>query len=165
MSKEENRCYECGKEGAEIKIREIDETGTLNIKYICRECAVKKGIIMAEKRKLMDIFNEFMVDVNENDERIVCKNCGTKFSEFKKTGLLGCEECYESFKTELTNLFSMIYNDDFLYKGDPPEKGENKIWKKYMKDYLKEKLEILVEKEDYERAARIRDILKNMGEA
>lgn len=31
----------------------------------------------------------------------VCPNCGTTLADFRRTGLLGCAECYSAFRTEV----------------------------------------------------------------
>ena len=38
----------------------------------------------------------------------ICGTCGYDFNEFIKTGMLGCSDCYQSFKKELER-----YIDEF----------------------------------------------------
>ena len=38
----------------------------------------------------------------------VCERCGTKLSEYYQTGMLGCPECYNAFRTEIISTLSSI---------------------------------------------------------
>ena len=44
---------------------------------------------------------------NENGAK-ECPACGTRFSDFRRTGLLGCAECYKVFREELIPVLSNI---------------------------------------------------------
>ncbi len=37
----------------------------------------------------------------ETDDRRVCPSCGATLAEFRKTGLLGCADCYSVFREDL----------------------------------------------------------------
>lgn len=39
----------------------------------------------------------------------VCKVCGTKLSEFYKTSMLGCENCYRTFSVELNPVLKKLH--------------------------------------------------------
>ena len=38
----------------------------------------------------------------------VCEKCGTRLSEYYQTGMLGCPECYNAFRTEIISTLSSI---------------------------------------------------------
>ncbi len=39
----------------------------------------------------------------------VCKKCGTKLSDFYKTSMLGCENCYRTFFDELQPVLTKLH--------------------------------------------------------
>jgi protein arginine kinase activator len=43
----------------------------------------------------------------------VCKNCGTLLSEFYRTGMLGCEYCYQAFEKEITIALKKLQGKTF----------------------------------------------------
>ena len=156
-----NTCEECGGKEDLIRIKELDESGKIKFKHLCRECAQRKGIIM-ERENLIARLKEFMNEITEADEELFCKNCGLKFAEFKITGRLGCEFCYTYFTDEIKKMFSLI-GEDFKYQGEEySEKGNFKIWREKILNYLNKKMNKLVEEENYEAAARLRDIVKEI---
>ena len=56
----------------------------------------------------------------------VCGSCGTRLSDFYKTGIVGCENCYSVFKEEIENAVSEIQVGN-VHKGKvPPFSSEEK---------------------------------------
>ncbi len=43
----------------------------------------------------------------------VCKNCGTLLSDFYRTGMLGCEHCYQAFYKEVLIALKKIQGRTF----------------------------------------------------
>lgn len=39
----------------------------------------------------------------------ICKKCGKKLSDFYKTSMLGCEECYHTFSIELQPVLKKLH--------------------------------------------------------
>nr|WP_243240466.1 UvrB/UvrC motif-containing protein [Clostridium cibarium] len=90
---------------------------------------------------------------------IVCKNCGLTYSQFKKSGQLGCSKCYESFNDLLSPRIKRIQGDLEHVGKIPVREGNEVIQRKRIKK-LKEDLQKAVIKEEYERAAVLRDEIK-----
>ena len=38
----------------------------------------------------------------------ICKSCGTRLSEFYETGMLGCPDCYNAFRTEIISALKKV---------------------------------------------------------
>ena len=51
--------------------------------------------------------------------QLKCSNCGLAFSEFTRTGFLGCGECYKQFNDELRPIYKRIHGD-YEHKGKVP---------------------------------------------
>ncbi|WP_286910636.1 UvrB/UvrC motif-containing protein [Clostridium sp. UBA1652] len=110
---------------------------------------------------LVDYFNKNATDKPENE--VVCKSCGMNYREFRKTGLLGCSNCYESFSKTLTPVIKRVQGD-VEHIGKIPENEGRVIAEKKKIIKLKEELQKAILAEEYEKAAEIRDNIKSIHE-
>ena len=96
-------------------------------------------------------------------EEVKCKKCGYTLSRYKSTGLFGCDECYDTFKNEIDAILLRLQGKNRTLKLKADKKVDKKPDKKVSKlDDLKEKLKKLVENEEFEEAAKIRDEIKKL---
>jgi protein arginine kinase activator len=49
---------------------------------------------------------------NEETEEVACEVCGTTLSSFKKTGKLGCAQCYKTFEPSLLPVLKGIHMNE-----------------------------------------------------
>ena len=102
------------------------------------------------------------VDMDNNKiKEIVCSNCGLTYDEFKKTGKLGCSDCYEEFKVVLEPRIKSLQAGVKHIGKIPNMKGEELIRRRKLKN-LKEEMQKLIVTEEYERAAIVRDEIKTL---
>ena len=144
------KCQYCKANEAEIRcILVID--GKRTEKKLCGECARKAGI---EEQQKMNRKNakEFVVSGKRKDP--LCTNCKLNFSQFLKTGMLGCSDCYESFGTALRDILKGIHSVSYHRGRGPGSERTMDIAQ------LKWKLSEAIREEDYELAARLRDEIK-----
>lgn len=92
---------------------------------------------------------------------VICKNCGTSYSDFKKTGLLGCSECYRTFESTLEPVIKRVQGH-VEHTGKLPKKMGKDIIERKKLLKLKEDLQKAIAAEEYERAAQIRDTIKSL---
>ena len=85
----------------------------------------------------------------------VCPACGYHFSQFRSNGLLGCDQCYDSFKAELRPVIRRIQGS-VIDKPETPAEAAKVSPEDKLKT-LKEELNKAVAAEEYERAAQLRD--------
>lgn len=83
---------------------------------------------------------------------VVCETCGKSFADFKKSGLFGCADCYAQFEEHLPKLFKRVQGVTRHVITEPADSGDNLA-------SLEEELSEAVSREDYLRAASIRDRL------
>ncbi|MBM7853792.1 protein arginine kinase activator [Desulfohalotomaculum tongense] len=90
-----------------------------------------------------------------------CPKCGISQSRFVKVGLLGCTECYEAFEGQIIPLVRRIHGTG-QHTGKVPKRtgGRARINKEIK--MLKEKLQEAVNREEFEKAAEIRDQIKSL---
>lgn len=92
---------------------------------------------------------------------VKCKNCGTSYSDFKRTGLLGCSECYKTFGNTLEPVIKRVQGH-VEHTGKLPKKMGKDIIEKKKLLKLKEDLQKAIAAEEYEKAAQIRDTIKSL---
>jgi protein arginine kinase activator len=84
------------------------------------------------------------------------------YKQFKKVGRLGCSTCYSEFESDLGPLLKKIHGaDEHRGKNWILMKGSNKSSSKITLIDLSEQLQKAVEKEDFEKAAEIRDLIRS----
>lgn len=109
---------------------------------------------------IMDYINQNAQNSGETFD-IVCKNCNTPYSEFAKTGFLGCSECYKNFAQTLMPVIKRIQGN-VEHAGKIPGKTGKDIIDKRKLIKLKEDLKKAIELEEYEKAAKIRDSIREL---
>jgi len=90
-----------------------------------------------------------------------CENCGQTFGQFSQGGKLGCSNCYEVFQGKLNPLLRRIHSAE-RHKGKVPARtgGRLKLIKEI--ESLKSELSNLVKNEEFEKAAEVRDRIKEL---
>lgn len=165
-------CDICKKNEATVHITKIINQDKQEFS-ICQECAknmdeLKLGGQMNFESpfSFQNILSGIMDYVNENTKSNIiyeptCNNCGTTYSEFKKHGLLGCSECYANFSSTLMPVIKRIHgNMDHVGK-IPKKSGKDLIEKKKIEG-LKEDLQKAIAHEEYEKAAELRDMIREI---
>ncbi len=87
-------CTNCGKNPASVYHRKSE--GKEITLSLCSDCYKK----LYPEEDDGDFFTRFLGNANGRKSK-TCPNCGLSFGEFRKTGLLGCAKCYETFRDEL----------------------------------------------------------------
>lgn len=176
-------CEVCNQNPATIHIQEIIN-GEKKSLHICPDCAADKskenpileGINLAEM--LYDLSEQIgsptLPSQSENDEdedeekeassvMLVCPTCQWNTTKFRKLGRLGCSHCYETFKNILGNALKNMHRGA-LHVGKHPGMRKNDETSKNMMEImnLQKELEELVQREEYEKAAVVRDKINNL---
>lgn len=158
------QCDICGKNEATVHLTEIVNDKVTKL-HLCESCAKEKGTEMEAHFGLSDLLAG-LADIGSgieppSGERIRCSFCGFTYQDFKKTGRLGCGQCYESFKKQMTPLLKRIHGSDRHVGKVPLTIGKTVKDTKTLQD-LKMKMEKAIQFEEFEEAARLRDQIKEM---
>lgn len=97
----------------------------------------------------------------DKSSNIKCEKCGTTYKDFKENGFLGCGECYKDFKNATIPVIKRVQGS-IEHKGKIPCKQGKEIINKKRILELKEELKKTIESEEYEKAAEIRDLIRDM---
>jgi protein arginine kinase activator len=91
-----------------------------------------------------------------------CPTCGMQFSDFSKTGRLGCGNCYLTFRSQLNGLLRKIHGST-QHRGKVPFTPGDVMKPLREERKLQEELRKAVEEEDFEKAAKLRDRIKALS--
>ena len=158
-------CDICEKNPATVHLTEIiDEQ--MNELHLCEDCARAKSTAMEQQFGLSDLLAG-MADFQKpsTEEEVVvskCPSCGLTYADFKKIGRLGCGECYNVFRKYLAPLLKRIHGSN-QHDGKSPLKIKttSRVYKKKGDlQELKKQLQQAIEREAFEEAARLRDMIK-----
>jgi len=146
-------------------IHEIDTTNGVEI-HLCKQHALEAGYSIPETPPVTELLSQFAVAQNSKptpQRRSGCPTCGTTLGRFRKTGLLGCPECYERFESQLDALVVRAHAGATAHVGRVPEKSLELVDLQSLRKQLVEELDRAVAREEYERAASLRDQLGGLG--
>ncbi|MGP3778991.1 UvrB/UvrC motif-containing protein [Halanaerobium saccharolyticum] len=160
-------CDRCGENEASVHLTRIINGQKEEI-HLCEECARRSSKLNTEDNNLSfqsllsGILNhnfsnqESSYFTNKNSKELKCPNCGLSYQEFTKGGLFGCQKCFEVFEPKLDELFKRIHGNS-RHKGKYPLSFKQLIEVESEINKLKKEMQVAVEKEDFEKAAEIRD--------
>ncbi|HUI71348.1 MAG TPA: UvrB/UvrC motif-containing protein [Spirochaetia bacterium] len=159
------KCEICGLKEAVIHIRQIQKDLVREL-HICEECAQEKGLIREEESELpianlLSGLLEGKDMTGAGDVKEVCPRCGTKASDFRKQGKLGCGECFSAFQKDVKAIVSQMAARPH-HTGRLPRTFAEQSATAVANDALREELRDAVEREDYEEAARLRDRIREI---
>ena len=159
------QCDLCGKKKATVHLTEIvDEQ--MSEMHLCEDCAREKSVQMEQQFGLADLLAglaDFGKQIKETEKvKLECPNCGMNYDDFRKFGRLGCSDCYEAYKVHLSALLKKIHGSNHHFGKSPVRIP--KLTKKKGDDLheLRMQLQQAIDSEDFERAAELRDRIREM---
>ena len=135
---------------------------------LCEDCAKAKGINDPTSFAMADLMLGLgasqELDPTAGAAQIKCPRCGFSQADFKKSGRLGCPECYQTFAEGLAGLLKTMHKGT-RHVGKAPEALRQSRETGDRLKLLQKKLNKAVETEDYELAAQLRDEIKALAGA
>ncbi len=158
-------CQICNESEATVHYTELADNKVSEI-HLCERCAVEKGISVKPHFLLADLMAG-LVEAEKfpsarRDKK--CSFCGLTYSGFKSMGRLGCAKCYETFKESLGALLDRIHGCS-IHTGKVPAVIDGEVDQALVIRKMRDRLQKLVEKEEFEEAARLRDEIRKYTEA
>ena len=135
---------------------------------LCRDCALKEGVFTTQKTSLFDdIFSSFSDLLGfEQVENVVCPVCKTTLKEFKASGKLGCPNCYEVFREEVTKVIKRIAPfEKHKQEAIKTKEIKQKLTKEEQIAELRDQMKQAVAEERYEDAAKIKKQITKLESA
>jgi protein arginine kinase activator len=180
------KCERCNKP-ATVHLTEI-HSGKQIVKHLCEQCAAQNdGLVAKAHAPINELLTNFVLAHSglQKEGAIACDRCGLTWSEFRQGGMLGCEHDYIAFDKELTPLLQKAHDNATHHIGKVPhrhggaapgalgaagdgglaERAGALVKRQVDLVRLRKELARAVETEDYERAAKLRDQIKDAEEA
>jgi len=157
------KCDKCDKP-ATIHLTEI-VSGEKIEKHLCEDCAVAEGITVKANVPISQLLESFILQSSSDDEEQAaekCDVCGMTFAEFRSRGLLGCPHDYDAFEASLAPLLERAHDGATQHIGKVPHRASSDQKKQNAMLRLRAELKGAVAAEDYERAAVLRDQIKQL---
>ena len=155
-------CCICKEKEAKVHLTEIkgDKMQKLDL---CEECAKSKGITDTTGFSLADLLLGLgasqEIEQAAGGAELKCPRCGFTQADFKKAGRLGCAECYGTFAEALDGLLKTMHKGT-RHIGKVPEVLRQSRDLSDRLTTLEKNLSKAVDEEDFERAAQLRDEIK-----
>ena len=172
-------CQSCNNNPATVHVLGVEEfrgfkaaENKINLEHLCETCAGAKDVpfAMPATKQLQNIWELLSQKAQGAPTAPIkapiksCDSCGTDVQTFQRTGRLGCEECYEAFADELSDIFDRIHGAT-AHAGRSPGEDPATFERRARVKGLERDLEAAIEQEAYERAAGIRDELKGLEDS
>jgi protein arginine kinase activator len=155
-------CQSCKKAPATIHMTDIVK-GKAMERHYCAACAQKEGIDVSAHQTLLSGLAEAVKGSGAEEQDFLCPRCGLKYSEFRRRGRLGCGDCYRTFRDGLIPLLERIHGN-VQHLGRVPAQAGVRMEAQRELIELKRELTRAVQREEYEKAAEVRDRIRQVEE-
>lgn len=163
------KCDICEVYEATVHLTEVINDKVTKL-HICETCAKTKSEEMQTHFGLTDLLSGLM-DFEppipggqiEKEIKTKCPVCNMTYYDFQKIGRLGCGRCYETFSSQMSDLLRKIHGSD-RHVGKMPFKGKEVVKEQEDLQRLKSELKKLIQVEEFEKAALLRDRIKGLEE-
>lgn len=132
---------------------------------LCEGCSKDKGVSDPSTFSLADLLLGLgaaqEMEQAGGGADVQCPQCGFTQADFKKNGRFGCAECYHSFAEGLESMLKTMHKG-VVHKGKVPKAiAQSRDVAERLKKLQKE-LDKAIAEEDFERAATVRDEIKEV---
>ncbi len=161
-------CQHCQKNQATTHVKSI-VNGEYTEYMLCNECAKEMGYtslwsdMQGDFSSLLGSF--FSNALPERTQATRCSKCKSSYNDIANSGKVGCAECYETFYSQLLPTVRKVHGNT-EHCGKRPKvfekPSEDNIPDKSESVVLKKELEKAVEEQNFEKAAELRDKIKEL---
>ncbi len=155
-------CQRCKAEASVHLTESVD--GRVKEVHLCGLCAKQAGVVVSGRppELALDAVVQGLIVAHVGElvgelARAACPLCGTKFMEFRISGRLGCPNDYRTFEKGLIPLVRQAQGATRHVGKSPHRRASNEEVRLLR---LRADLRDAVAREDYEEAARLRDLLR-----
>ena len=153
-------CDRCHKE-ATIHLTQVLD-GKVKKVHLCEACAKEQGFDVNETMSVTDLLlgKPESGPLMEEELTSSCPACHMSLSDFRKTGRLGCPDCYKHFAVGLAPLLQAVQRGE-QHVGKIPSRESVRVQKTAEMSALQKELDKAIQDERYEDAAALRDRIKS----
>jgi protein arginine kinase activator len=160
---EKKICSICKEKPATLFLTKISSDNKKQNLDLCDACAKAKGddptaFLVADADIMLGLGAAQEIAEAVGTE-LKCPRCGFSQADFKKSGRLGCPECYKTFAEGLSGLLKTMHKGT-RHTGKAPEALRESRENSDRLKTLQKKLNKAIESENFEEAAQLRDEIK-----
>ncbi len=157
-------CEKCGKTAATTYVKRIIN-GVVTEMNLCSTCAAESGFGNMVQNSFAGLLASMFSDSFASPQigsSVSCECCGATLSDIATTGKVGCANCYKKFYNELLPYLKRVHGS-VAHTGKIPNNAPLIVRPESNKlQELREKLNNLIIKEEFESAAKVRDEIKEL---
>ena len=161
-------CDKCKKNEATLVFEQIIN-GTKTTYHLCQYCAQSFDNSMSFDHFLKNFLGAMFSGLAESMPATApseskagpgrCPTCGQSYEDFRETSRLGCADCYQAFRPQLQAALKNIQGSHSHEGKIPHRAGSELIYRRHMEN-LKAELAKAIQNEEFEEAARLRDLIR-----
>lgn len=163
-------CERCGVEPAVVYVTHV-VNGQKTERRLCEACAKQEGawpgVALNWPAQLGQIFGGMVpgpAKAETSLAQIQCARCGWTTAHLQQTGQLGCDVCYETFGPLLEPTLRRIHGA-VEHGGKIPQRVGGVLRAERELVQLRDALRQAIEQEEFERAAELRDQIRELEHA
>jgi protein arginine kinase activator len=155
-------CDVCKTNQATVFLTQIVD-GKMQKVNLCEACSREKGVTDPTGFALADLLLGLGAaeEIERGHSTQRCPACGFTQADFKKTGRLGCPQCYDTFAEGLESLLRAMHKGT-RHAGKIPARLQQVLQAEAELRTLQEELDRAISTENYETAAEIRDRIRQI---
>jgi protein arginine kinase activator len=169
-------CQICKKNIATVHYTEIDVDYKVRKEtHMCEACAQSHGVqgpggpgvaaaSVSPFQMIEKILKPSLPETLKSLLETTCEACGMTYPEFRSGGRLGCAKDYEVFLDGIKSVLEQVQGGCGPHTGKVPQRAGKLIQLRSRHAELTGELDEAVAVENYERAAELRDALKQVEE-
>ena len=126
-----------------------------------------EGMTVKAALPISQLLEDFILQTSSEGQKfaeLTCDVCGLTFAKFREQGVLGCPNDYEAFESAMRPLLERAQEGASQHVGKVPHRAGSDQKRQNAILRLRVELRGAIASEDYERAAALRDQIKQLEE-
>lgn len=164
------KCESCQQNPATVHLTEIVQKSKKET-HLCDACAKSRGVHFKAQFSVKEYLGglakpepappvlKAVPAAPPEPSRDPCPSCGMTFADFKAAGRFGCWRDYEHFRRDIVPLLEKIHGSA-QHRGRVPARLGERLEREKLLAGLQKELAQAIEREEYERAAELRDRIR-----
>jgi protein arginine kinase activator len=168
-------CQECKQRPATMHFTKIIN-GEKTEFHLCEQCAQEHSDmfmfygnddfsfnnLLAGLLNFPSSMKEMTSSAFQSADILQCETCKMTYHQFTKIGRFGCSNCYRTFARYLPPILKRLHSGNTTHAGKIPKRKGGILHLRKQIAMLKQKLQELVAREEFEKAAEVRDQIRSL---
>jgi protein arginine kinase activator len=168
-------CQECKQRPATLHFTKIINGEKTEV-HLCEHCAQERGEmlmfsgnsdfsinnLLAGLLNLESPLKEAKPNTFQGSGILQCERCKMTYHQFTKVGRFGCSNCYHTFSSQLQPILRRLHSGNTTHSGKIPKRIGGALHIRKQIEKLKQKLQDLIVREEFEKAAYVRDQIRSL---